>query len=135
MRNDEYISLYDYRGAGSRETGLGQKVYNAAKEKQVQVVYKDILKYICANFKGKFGENLYPEELRSQIDQICEKSIQITDFTVFILREFPEWLQEIEEKLSQKYIISEKMTMADIHIASFLLAYLFNETYENCHIL
>jgi hypothetical protein len=42
MRNDEYISLYDYRGAGSRETGLGQKVYNAAKEKQVQVIYKDI---------------------------------------------------------------------------------------------
>jgi hypothetical protein len=42
MRNDEYISLYDYRGSGSRESGLGQKVYNAAKAKQVQVVYKDI---------------------------------------------------------------------------------------------
>ena len=57
-----------------------------------RVVHKDILKYICANFKGKFGQNLYPEELRSKIDQICEKSIKITDFTVFILREFPEWL-------------------------------------------
>ncbi len=42
MRNDEYISLYDYKGTTSRESGLGLKVYNAAKEKQVQVVYKDI---------------------------------------------------------------------------------------------
>ena len=42
MNNDEYISLYDYRGAGSRESGLGQKVFNAAKEKSVHVIYKDI---------------------------------------------------------------------------------------------
>jgi len=43
MKNDEhYVSLYDYLGKASRESGLGQKVYNAAKEKGIHVIYSDI---------------------------------------------------------------------------------------------
>jgi hypothetical protein len=40
--NDQYISLYDYRGQSSRETGIGQKVYAAAKEKGIHVIYADL---------------------------------------------------------------------------------------------
>ena len=40
--NDQYVSLYDYTGKGSRETGLGKKIYDAAKEKGVHVIYTDI---------------------------------------------------------------------------------------------
>jgi hypothetical protein len=40
--NDQYASLYDYRGQASRETGLGQKVYAAAKEKSIHVIYQDL---------------------------------------------------------------------------------------------
>jgi hypothetical protein len=43
MKNDEYyVSLYDYLGKASRESGLGQKVYNAAKEKGIHVIYTDL---------------------------------------------------------------------------------------------
>jgi len=40
--NDQYVSLYDYRGQSSRETGIGQKVYAAAKEKGIHVIYADL---------------------------------------------------------------------------------------------
>ena len=104
-----------------------------------RVVTQGILKYICANFKGKFGENLYPEDLRPKIDEICTPfSFKIQtdeEFTKFILREFPEWLKNLDEILAHKYVLSEKLTMADIHIASFLLNYPYNENYQNCHIL
>ena len=40
--NDQSVSLYDYRGQSSRETGIGQKVYAAAKEKGIHVIYADL---------------------------------------------------------------------------------------------
>jgi hypothetical protein len=40
--NDQYMSLYDYSGKASRESGLGQKVYEAAKEKNIHVIYQDL---------------------------------------------------------------------------------------------
>lgn len=40
--NEQYVSLYDYRGQSSRDSGLGQKVYNAAKEKGIHVIYADL---------------------------------------------------------------------------------------------
>lgn len=40
--NDQYMSLYDYRGQASRESGLGQKVYEAAKSKNIHVIYQDL---------------------------------------------------------------------------------------------
>jgi hypothetical protein len=40
--NEQYMSLYDYRGISSRETGLGQKVYESAKKKDVHVIYTDL---------------------------------------------------------------------------------------------
>jgi len=43
MKNSEqYVSLYDYTGKGSRATGLGKKIYEAAKEKGIHVIYTDI---------------------------------------------------------------------------------------------
>ena len=43
MKNDEhYVSLYDYKGQSSRESGLGQKVYEAAKEQGIHVIYTDL---------------------------------------------------------------------------------------------
>ena len=42
MKNDPYLSLYDYKGTASRQSGLGLKVYNAAKEKGIHVIYSDI---------------------------------------------------------------------------------------------
>ena len=42
MKNDPYISLYDYKGNASRQSGLGLKVYKAAKEKDIHVIYTDI---------------------------------------------------------------------------------------------
>jgi hypothetical protein len=40
--NDQYMSLYDYSGKASRESGLGQKVYEAAKSKNIHVIYQDL---------------------------------------------------------------------------------------------
>lgn len=40
--NEQYVSLYDYRGHSSRDSGLGQKVYNAAKTRGIHVIYTDL---------------------------------------------------------------------------------------------
>jgi hypothetical protein len=40
--NDQYMSLYDYSGKASRESGLGQKVYEASKKKNIHVIYQDL---------------------------------------------------------------------------------------------
>lgn len=40
--NEQYVSLYDYQGQSSKESGLGLKVYNAAKEKGIHVIYADL---------------------------------------------------------------------------------------------
>jgi hypothetical protein len=40
--SDQYVSLFDYRGQTSKESGLGQKVYAAAKEKGIHVIYQDL---------------------------------------------------------------------------------------------
>jgi hypothetical protein len=42
MNNEQYVSLYDYRGSTSNGSGLGKKVYEAAKEKGVHVIYHDL---------------------------------------------------------------------------------------------
>lgn len=42
MKNNDYVSLYDYRGKASRESGLGQKVYEAAKKKDIHVIYQNL---------------------------------------------------------------------------------------------
>ena len=42
MKNDQYMSLYNYRGSASKQTGLGKEVYAAAKAKGVYVKYEDL---------------------------------------------------------------------------------------------
>ena len=42
MKNDPHLSLYDYKGTASRQSGIGLKVYNAAKEKGIHIIYTDI---------------------------------------------------------------------------------------------
>ena len=36
------MSLYEHRGNASRKTGLGQQVFNAAKEQGVEIVYREL---------------------------------------------------------------------------------------------
>ena len=40
--NEEYISLFDYRGQASRQTGLGREVYRKAREKGIKIIYVDL---------------------------------------------------------------------------------------------
>ncbi len=40
--NEQYMSLYNYRGSASKQTGLGKEVYAAAKAKGVYVKYEDL---------------------------------------------------------------------------------------------
>ena len=43
MKNkEEYISLYDYTGEATGQNGKGRDVYNVAKSKGIQVIYKDL---------------------------------------------------------------------------------------------
>ena len=42
MKNDQYMSLYNYRGSASKQSGLGKEVYAAAKAKGVYVKYEDL---------------------------------------------------------------------------------------------
>ena len=43
MKNNEsFMSLYEHRGNASRQSGLGQRVFNAAKKQGVEIVYREL---------------------------------------------------------------------------------------------
>ena len=119
-----------------------------------------ILRYVCAKYKTKNGDSLYPGHadpmLTWEIDNACEDTndtffsqdfIKLitskvgtdaydTVFTEYILKKFPEALAKLEAKLgSTKYLVSNNLTMADIHFASIVFQKTYNDDYEHCHIL
>ena len=118
-----------------------------------------ILRYVCSKYTGKKGEKLYPGAqdpiLSHAIDSACEfcedfvaerrffylKKIGTEeydqDFTQFILKKFPEWLEKLEGKLdhTHKYLLSDNLTMADISVASSFFQHVYNNDYDYCHIL
>jgi predicted ribosome quality control (RQC) complex YloA/Tae2 family protein len=40
--NEQFLSLYEYKGTPSKMTGLGKLVYDAAKAQGIQIRYKDL---------------------------------------------------------------------------------------------
>ena len=40
--NEQYMSLYSYRGQASKQSGLGREVNAAAKAKRIKIVYEQL---------------------------------------------------------------------------------------------
>ena len=40
--NEQYMSLYSYRGQASKQSGLGREVNTAAKAKRIKIVYEQL---------------------------------------------------------------------------------------------
>jgi len=93
--NDQYVSLYDYRGQTSRETGLGQKVYEAAKEKGVHVIYHDL-----PEDRSKPEYNRVATYPKSFLDEYFGKSTDTNASTVSIEDVYRK-LVELKEQFDQ----------------------------------
>ena len=42
MKTETYVSLYNYKGQPTRISGIGKKVYAAAKAKGINIVYEQL---------------------------------------------------------------------------------------------
>ena len=42
MNNETYVSLYNYKGQATRMSGIGKKVYAAAKAKGIVIIYEQL---------------------------------------------------------------------------------------------
>lgn len=40
--NEQFMSLYEHRGKASRQSGLGQKVFKAAQDQHIEIVYRTL---------------------------------------------------------------------------------------------
>jgi len=77
MKNDDkYMSLYDYRGTASRQTGLGKDVYAAAKAKGIYVKYEDLPETLQKSEYARVAT--YPV---SFLDEYFDKPTTITTTT------------------------------------------------------
>lgn len=121
-----------------------------------------IARYICAAYKGRNGEVLYPGNtdpmLSYKIDDFVEDAEELTykcakwhivpilpqykekddHFVTFITTKFPTFLQKIEDRLTKsqtKYMFTNTMTLADICFAAFLIQFPYNDAYDYQHIV
>ena len=119
-----------------------------------------ILRWVGRNHKGKNGEALYPggddAELSYEIDSLCDTLGDQTSlfvcflfeqnpgykdkdehFTQWIVKHFPKFLAGLEERLAKgtRYLCSDNMTIADIAVGSLFFSMVYNDSYENCHIM
>ena len=95
MNNEQYVSLYDYKGSTSNGSGLGKKVYEAAKEKGVHVIYHDL-----PEDRSKPEYNRVATYPKSFLDEYFGKSTDTNESTVSI--EDVYWkLVELKEQFDQ----------------------------------
>ena len=54
------------------------------------------------------------------------------------MKHLPKYLSGLEDQLSKKgtrYLTGDQMTIADIAVGSFMFRMVYNNSYENCHIM
>jgi signal recognition particle subunit SEC65 len=44
--NEQYMSLYEYKGHGSRQSGLGKQVNSAAKAAGIKIIYRPLPEHL-----------------------------------------------------------------------------------------
>ena len=122
---------------------------------------KTICRYLAKTYKGKEGETLYPAhedpmlsyEIDAVMDELDDLNPKVFSFTSpmspeyknkdehfvnFITLIFPEYLAKLEarfEKHGKNFLLADHMTLGDIAVASLLMKTLYNDNYDNCHIL
>jgi glutathione S-transferase len=117
-----------------------------------------ILRYVCAKYKGRNGESLYPGakdpmlsyKIDNEVDwnEDFNKSIIFMymkkfgtpefdeSFKQFILKDWPEYLEKFEKRITNsKFIVSDQLTMADFVYAARFFMFAWNDEFELCHIL
>lgn len=82
--NEQYVSLYDYRGKASRESGLGQKVYESAKEKGIHVIYQDLPPDVSrpeynrvATYPKAFLDEYFGRPVQLSLNEISQRLIAL----------------------------------------------------------
>lgn len=87
--NDQFLSLYEYKGTPSKMTGLGKLVYDAAKAQGIQIRYKDlpeenqreeykrIATYPTSFLDTYFGRETLEPVSDNDLQQILKRLIQL----------------------------------------------------------
>ncbi len=86
--NEQYMSLYEYKGHGSRQSGLGKQVNSAAKAAGIKIIYRPL------------PEHLVQKEYKS----VATYPVSFLDEYFGIVTETPQQqtlqsLKEIKEKI------------------------------------
>jgi hypothetical protein len=107
--NEQYVSLYDYSGSTSRQSGIGQQVYNAAKEKGIHVIYTDIPEALrtseynrVATYPKSFLDEYFGKttsNIKSDISTLTFK--ELYDRLVALEDQFAELIKKLEPKTQQ----------------------------------
>jgi hypothetical protein len=82
MSNDQYKSLYDYRGQASRQTGLGKQVNDAAKAKGIKIIYEPLPEHLVreeykmvATYPVSFLDEYFGNEAKPEVSSATRGDI------------------------------------------------------------
>ena len=160
---DKHYTFEEYMGPNSPKPNLtwGQMPVVYLDDGTQIAQTKSICRYLAKVYKGKEGETLYPahddpmlsyeiDAIMDELDDLLPKYFPFLSsispeyknkdehFVNFITKFFPEYLAKTEarfEKYGHKFLLADHMTLGDISVAGLLLKTVYNDNYENCHIL
>jgi hypothetical protein len=82
MSNDQYKSLYDYRGQASRQSGLGKQVNDAAKAKGIKIIYEPLPEHLVreeykmvATYPVSFLDEYFGNESKPDVSSATQADI------------------------------------------------------------
>jgi hypothetical protein len=80
--NEQYKSLYDYRGQASRQSGLGKQVNDAAKAKGIKIIYEPLPEHLVreeyktvATYPVSFLDEYFGNESKPEVSSATRGDI------------------------------------------------------------
>jgi hypothetical protein len=112
--NEQYMSLYEYKGHGSRQSGLGKQVNSAAKAAGIKIIYRPLPEHLVQ--KEYKSVATYPVSfLDKYFDYFDAPATTSTDQTKPIDSDFVNLLDRVE-KLEQK--LTKLLTMNNNYVTN-----------------
>jgi hypothetical protein len=94
MNNETYVSLYNYKGQATRMSGIGKKVYAAAKAKGITIIYEQLPEHkqtkeypAVATYPVSFLDEYF--EVKPELELLTER-VTMLETKVAILLKYAE---------------------------------------------
>ena len=94
MNNETYVSLYNYKGQPTRMSGIGKKVYAAAKAKGINIVYeqlpaeKQTAEYpSVATYPMSFLDEYFEVKPKTELELLTERVTMLESLVAHLLKQ------------------------------------------------